>query len=86
MLRWTMSKINKLFEESINIKQEILNSNILNVIERMGDEISYSIKNGGKMMLCGNGGSAADAQHLAAEMLIRLRPNYNRQGEYQQLH
>ena len=31
-------------------------------------------------MLCGNGGSAADAQHLAAEMLIRLRPNYNRQG------
>lgn len=75
-----MSKINKLFEESINIKQEILNSNILNVIERMGDEISHSIKNGGKMMLCGNGGSAADAQHLAAEMLIRLRPNYNRKG------
>ena len=75
-----MNKIKKLFKESINIKQEILNSNILNVIERMGDEISHSIKNGGKMMLCGNGGSAADAQHLAAEMLIRLRPNYNRQG------
>ena len=75
-----MSKINKLFEESIKIKQEILNSNILNVIERMGDEISHSLKNGGKMMLCGNGGSAADAQHLAAEMLIRLRPNYNREG------
>ena len=67
-----MSEINKLFEESINVKQEFLNSNILNVIERMGDEISHSIKNGGKMMLCGNGGSAADAQHLAAEMLIRL--------------
>ena len=29
-------------------------------------------------MLCGNGGSAADAQHLAAEFLIRLRPNINR--------
>ncbi|SVC55355.1 uncharacterized protein METZ01_LOCUS308209 [marine metagenome] len=75
-----MNKIKKLFKESINIKQEILNSNILNVIERMGDEISHSLKNGGKMMLCGNGGSAADAQHLAAEMLIRLRPNYNREG------
>ena len=75
-----MNKVNKLFKESINIKLEILNSNILNVIERMGDEISHSIKNGGKMMLCGNGGSAADAQHLAAEMLIRLRPNYNREG------
>ena len=31
-------------------------------------------------MLCGNGGSAADAQHLAAEMLVRLRPLYNREG------
>ena len=29
-------------------------------------------------MLCGNGGSAADAQHLAAEFLVRLRPNINR--------
>ena len=33
---------------------------------------------GGKILLCGNGGSAADAQHLAAEFLIRLRPNVNR--------
>jgi D-sedoheptulose 7-phosphate isomerase len=31
-------------------------------------------------MLCGNGGSAADAQHLAAEMLVRLRPMNNREG------
>jgi len=75
-----MNKIKKLFEESIKIKKEILNSNTLDVIERMGDEISNSIKNGGKVMLCGNGGSAADAQHLAAEMLIRLRPNNNREG------
>tara|TARA_B110000858_G_C17389485_1_gene287531 strand:- start:116 stop:259 length:144 start_codon:yes stop_codon:yes gene_type:complete len=28
--------------------------------------------------LCGNGGSAADAQHLAAEFLVRLKPNINR--------
>lgn len=33
---------------------------------------------GGKILLCGNGGSAADAQHLAAEFLIRLRPKVNR--------
>ena len=33
---------------------------------------------GGKLLLCGNGGSAADAQHLAAEFLVRLRPNLNR--------
>ena len=31
-------------------------------------------------MICGNGGSAADAQHLAAEFLIRLRPNVNRES------
>ena len=29
-------------------------------------------------MFCGNGGSAADAQHLAAEFIVRLRPNLNR--------
>jgi len=31
-------------------------------------------------MFCGNGGSAADAQHLAAELVVRLRPKYNRRG------
>jgi D-sedoheptulose 7-phosphate isomerase len=46
----------------------------------MGDIAVHSIINGGKIMFCGNGGSAADAQHLAAEMLIRLRPSNNREG------
>jgi len=46
----------------------------------MGEEITHSIENNGKIMLCGNGGSAADAQHLAAEMLVRLRPMNNREG------
>ena len=46
----------------------------------MGEIASKSIQNNGKIMLCGNGGSAADAQHLAAEMLVRLRPNINREG------
>ena len=48
-------------------------------------EISFSIKKihstlkkGGKIFLCGNGGSAADAQHLAAEFMVRLRSNVNR--------
>src|SRR6185437_15464479 len=39
-----------------------------------------ALANGGKLLLCGNGGSAADAQHLAAEMLVRLRPDVNRDG------
>src|ERR1700710_1046507 len=39
-----------------------------------------SIGIGGKLMFCGNGGSAADSQHLATEMLVRLRPNKNRRS------
>lgn len=37
-----------------------------------------SLKNGGKIFFCGNGGSAADSQHLAAELVARL--NYDRPG------
>ncbi len=42
------------------------------------DLIYKTIIKGGKILICGNGGSAADAQHLAAEFLVRLRPNLNR--------
>lgn len=42
------------------------------------NKIYKKIKKGGKIFLCGNGGSAADAQHLAAEFLVRLRSNVNR--------
>ena len=43
-------------------------------------KITKCLKSGNKILLCGNGGSAADAQHLAAEMLIRLRPHINRKS------
>src|SRR6202789_549987 len=42
------------------------------------DASETSLRGGGKLLFCGNGGSAADAQHLATEMLIRLRPNSER--------
>ena len=74
------NNIKQLFQESINVKRKILKSNELDVLKDMGDELTVSITNGNKIMLCGNGGSAADAQHLAAEMLVRLRPNNNREG------
>ena len=47
-------------------------------IEKIIKIIVKKLKSGGKILLCGNGGSAADAQHLAAEFLIRLRPSINR--------
>lgn len=49
-------------------------------IREIGDAIVASLRAGGKLMLCGNGGSAADAQHLAAELLVRLRPDRDRPG------
>jgi len=74
------SGIKRLFLDSINVKKEILQNESLEILASMGNEIVKAITNGNKMMLCGNGGSAADAQHLAAEMLVRLRPNNNREG------
>jgi D-sedoheptulose 7-phosphate isomerase len=41
-------------------------------IERIGADLAKVLHDGGKIMLCGNGGSAADAQHIAAELTGRL--------------
>ena len=74
----------------LNIKAELKNQiqeniNIHHEIIRMSKDIVYAIKTiekklkkGGKLLFCGNGGSAADAQHLAAEFIVRLRPYINR--------
>ncbi len=40
--------------------------------------IVQQLRKKGKILICGNGGSAADAQHLVAELLVRLKPNSNR--------
>jgi len=74
-----MTKITKLFKDSIAVK-ELCIAEGFETLTNMGNVISNIIQNGNKVMLCGNGGSAADAQHLAAEMLIRLRPQNNRKG------
>ena len=63
--------------ENINAHLELIN--IVHDVELVTKKIFSKMKKGGKILLCGNGGSAADAQHLAAEFLIRLRPQVNRQ-------
>ena len=75
-----MENIKKIFEDSIQLKKTIIENNLLDSLVNMGQIASIAISNGNKIMLCGNGGSAADAQHLAAELLVRLRPLNNRQG------
>jgi D-sedoheptulose 7-phosphate isomerase len=74
-----MNTISKIFKDSIATKESCLEQGFRSLY-KMGDCITQSIQNGNKIMLCGNGGSAADAQHLAAEMLVRLRPMNNREG------
>lgn len=42
------------------------------------EQMLRALRGGGKLLICGNGGSAADAQHMAAELVIRLRGDNNR--------
>jgi D-sedoheptulose 7-phosphate isomerase len=73
-------KLIKTFEDSISVKKQIIKDSSYKVLLDAGDIIADSISGGGKLLLCGNGGSAADAQHLAAEFLVRLTSDVNRQS------
>ncbi|MFA5060453.1 MAG: D-sedoheptulose 7-phosphate isomerase [Candidatus Omnitrophota bacterium] len=64
--------IRRRFAESIEVKQKTLQEN-LNNIALAADEIIRSFKRGGKLILFGNGGSAADSQHIAAEFIGRFQ-------------
>jgi D-sedoheptulose 7-phosphate isomerase len=58
---------------SIDLKSTLLNdTTILNTIDTIVKEVVTCYKNGGKVLWCGNGGSAADSQHLAAELSGRF--------------
>ena len=59
--------------ESAKLKELVLKEGLHKVLTEIGDLIVKSILQGGKVLLCGNGGSAADAQHLTAEFVSRLR-------------
>ncbi len=70
-----MIKIKQHIQNSIAVKQSILSSNnLLKSIEKAIETIAHSFKNDGKILLCGNGGSACDAMHLAEE----FTGNYSR--------
>jgi len=72
--------IKKVFEnslsENIDIHQKLVD--LLPEVNLAVNIIFKKLKLGGKLLLCGNGGSASDAQHLAAEYLVRLRPKVDR--------
>ena len=64
-------------EESVLIKRKLISEE--KFIKKAINKIYSCLKNKNKVLICGNGGSAADAQHLSAEFLVRLRPNVNRE-------
>ena len=66
-----------MMNRSADLKRRIA-TELAGTVVAVIDACERSLRAGGKLMFCGNGGSAADAQHLATEMLIRLRPNSER--------
>ena len=65
-------KIEKTIEESIQAKEAVRRTESA-AIEKAANAIIASLKTGGKLILFGNGGSAADSQHIAAELVGRFK-------------
>jgi len=61
--------------ESISVKEKLKDQ--IDIIERIVNEAVKTLKNGGKIVLFGNGGSAADAQHIACELVGKFRLKRN---------
>lgn len=66
------SKFIQEFENSIAVKKLVVGKNIP-VLEKIAETSLKALQHGNKIMFCGNGGSAADSQHLAAELVSRYK-------------
>ena len=68
-----MEKIREFIRASVNVKEQILqDEELLGTIEAVVTEMVDALRKGNRIYFCGNGGSAADAQHLAAEFSGRF--------------
>ena len=67
-----MLDFKQIINDSIDVKTKIL-ENCVNDIESASELLIKAVKDGNKILWCGNGGSAADAQHMAAELMGGLR-------------
>lgn len=62
------------FKDSIAVKQQIIgDEQLISSISALSDELTNVIKNGNKVIICGNGGSASDALHFAGELVGRFQ-------------
>ena len=63
------NRIKRVIKDSLEVKERILrNESLISTISKVAWEIINAFRNNKKVLLCGNGGSAADAQHIAAEL------------------
>jgi len=68
-----IDRIKEAINQSVDLKKAILEDEaLLRTIQTVADKMTNCFKNDGKILFCGNGGSAADAQHLAAEFSGRF--------------
>jgi D-sedoheptulose 7-phosphate isomerase len=70
-------KILREFKESISVKEKFIESSLKTILE-VSNAIANTFNEGNKLILFGNGGSATDASHLAAEFVNRFRSDINR--------
>ncbi|HBY00049.1 MAG: phosphoheptose isomerase [Pseudomonadota bacterium] len=65
------AQISRHFKDSVEVKQKAADK-LVDPIQQAGDKIVQCMLNNGKILSCGNGGSAADAQHFSAELVNRF--------------
>jgi len=66
------ARFTAMLQDSAALKRRMA-TELADAVIKIVDACEVSLRAGGKLMFCGNGGSAADSQHLATELLIRLR-------------
>jgi len=71
--------VRSMLHESARIQMQVADEQSGRIVE-MAALVSSVFEKGGKLLLCGNGGSAADAQHLATELTIRYRKSVQRRA------
>jgi D-sedoheptulose 7-phosphate isomerase len=72
-----IERFTAMMRRSAELKQRIA-VELADAVIKVVDTCEASLRHGGKLMFCGNGGSAADSQHLATELLVRLRGSVER--------
>ena len=76
MMNNIKKNFNKDIQNSLKIKKDLIKK--IHIINKMIKIIVEHLNKSGKILICGNGGSAADAQHLAAELMVRFRQKVKR--------